>query len=291
MLAYQDRLASGRALPSFHDVEFRNTAQNGEDGILLYIFSLAGMGDRRAVEICAGDGIECNAANLVLHHGWAALLVDGNEERIEHGRAFYARHPETFRTSSDSPRSERMAQPVQATTNIVPSQEPRGCQLRPTLANEWVTRDNAQNLIEAFQFADNLDLLSIDMDGNDFWILDSLTVRPRVVVCEYNNRIPAGETITIPYGEDFAAIGHLTHGEGFFGASLAAYQQLLGSRGYRLVGANRPNTNAFFLREDVLADVLPTVTEASCLASPWARTMCAEWWPHLQHKPWVDVGA
>lgn len=52
------------------DVEFKCFSQNGEDGILLYLFSLIGTVNRRAVEICAGDGIECNTANLIVNHGW-----------------------------------------------------------------------------------------------------------------------------------------------------------------------------------------------------------------------------
>ena len=75
---------------AFRDVEFRNNSQNGEDGILLYLFSLAGHGSRRAVEMCAGDGIESNSANLVLHHDWDALMLDGNDELLAKGTAFYA---------------------------------------------------------------------------------------------------------------------------------------------------------------------------------------------------------
>ncbi len=258
MLAYQDRVASGRSLPSFHEIEFRNNAQNGEDGILLFIFALAGMGSRRAAEICAGNGIECNSANLVLHHGWSALLVDGNPDLVEAGKAFYAGHPETFR-------------------------------IGPLLEHTWVTRDNAQEVLQRAGYDEGLDLLSIDMDGNDYWVMKSLEVRPRVIVCEYNNRIPPGEALTIPYDEEFAAEGSLFRGNGFFGASLGAFRGLLSSRGYRLVGANRPNTNAFFLRDDVLPDLLPEVDEASCLSSAWAQSMCAKWWPQLQSQPWVRV--
>lgn len=257
-LAYQDRLASGQRLPDFADVEFRNTSQQGEDGILLFIFALAGHGSRRAVEMCAGDGIECNSANLILHHGWDALLFDGDARLIDTGKRFYAKHFETRR---------------------VP----------PRLHQTWITVENAQQLVEQHGFSDNLDLLSLDMDGVDYWIMNTLTVRPRVIVCEYNNRLPAGVSITVPYEQEFTVEGDQSVGEGFFGASLGAFVSLLGDRAYRLVGANRHNTNAFFLRQDVLTDALPSVTEASCLSSAWATAQRGRWWDSLKSKPWVTV--
>lgn len=69
MLRYKELSQNGRAMPSFNDVEFRRYSQNGEDGILLYIFSLIGTTNKRVTEICAGSGIECNAANLIVNHG------------------------------------------------------------------------------------------------------------------------------------------------------------------------------------------------------------------------------
>lgn len=257
-LAYQDRLASGRALPALTDVEFRNTAQQGEDGILLFIFALAGHGSRRAVEMCAGNGIECNSANLILHHGWDALLLDGNPRNIETGKQFYAKHFETRRVS-------------------------------PRLRRAWITVDNAQQLVDDHGFGDNLDFLSLDMDGVDYWIMQALGVRPRVIVCEYNNRLPAGMRITVPHVKKFAVEGDQGFGEGYFGASLGAFVSLLQPRGYRLVGANRHNTNAFFLRDDILGNVLPAVTEESCLCSRWAVTQRERWWKSLQSKPWIAV--
>src|SRR5262245_30893532 len=98
-LRYQELVRLGAPLPPLPDVEFRCYSQNGEDGILLYIFSLIGATDRRVVEICAGDGIECNAANLIVNHGWQGLLVDGDPQQIARGQSFYA----SCRTTCISP--------------------------------------------------------------------------------------------------------------------------------------------------------------------------------------------
>src|SRR5207253_7554208 len=73
-IKYRELTAQGRLLP-FDDVEFRNYSQNGEDGILWYLFSVIGESNKVWVEICAADGIQCNCANLIINHGWTALLV------------------------------------------------------------------------------------------------------------------------------------------------------------------------------------------------------------------------
>ena len=67
-------------MPSFREVGFKAYSQFEEDGILLYIFSIIGVSNKKVVEICVGDGTECMAANLLINHGWEGLLFDGSEE-------------------------------------------------------------------------------------------------------------------------------------------------------------------------------------------------------------------
>src|SRR5262245_57737741 len=121
-LQYQDLARRGGDLPCFADVEFRCYSQNCEDGILLFIFSLIGTTNRRVVEICAGDGVECNAANLIINHGWRGLLFDGDPVLIENGRAFYAACRTTFATP-------------------------------PTLVHTWITAETINPLIERNGFS------------------------------------------------------------------------------------------------------------------------------------------
>lgn len=241
---------------ALRDVEFRNTSQNGEDGILLYLFTLAEHGRRRAVELCAGDGIQNNTANLVLHHDWDALMVDGDADLIAKGKLFFAGHAETDR---------------------VP----------PTLAAEWITTNNVNEIIARYGYHNEVDLLSLDMDGVDYWILEAIQLTPRVIVLEYNNKIPPNLAITVPYAPNFTAAGGALKGNGFFGASLGAFDKLLKDRGYRLVGANRHNTNAFFLRNDVLPGRAACTVE-SCLTSRWALHQLALW-PQVSDLGWVNV--
>jgi hypothetical protein len=91
----------------------------------------------------------------------------------------------------------------------------------------------------------------------------------------------------VPYEAGFAAAGGAFQGDGFFGASLGAFDKLISGRGYRLVGANRHNTNAFFLRDDVLPERKLCSVE-SCLTSRWANHQRGQW-PGIADRPWVEV--
>lgn len=230
-LQYQQLVRSGAPLPSLADVEFRCYSQNSEDGILLFLFAVAGVETRRAVEICCGNGIECNAANLVVNHGWQALLVDGDSAQIEQGRAFYARCRSTLYS-------------------------------QPMLLASWITADTVNELVRSRGFDGDIDLLSLDLDGNDYWIWLALTaIRPRVVVLEFNALLGPHERLTLPYQPDFRV--DFSRQPPRCGASLPAFTALAASRGYRLVGVQSLGFNAFFVRED-LAPQLPTVTPAEC---------------------------
>jgi len=240
---YSQIVKSGGPLPSFRDVEFSSYSQNGEDGILLLIFSVVGAQTRRAVEICGGDGIECNLANLIINHGWSGLLFDGNKEAIEKGNTFYAQRTNAWRLH----------------------------RLPPVLVHAWITTENVNDLIRQNGMSGEIDLLSLDMDGVDYWIWKAITcITPRVVVLEYNNRWNSELSVTVPDQKDFVGRGASEEGEGYFGASLLAFTKLAKEKGYRLVGANSPNTNAFFLRNDVGNGIFPEVSVNTCLSSEYA---------------------
>ena len=136
---YQLMRHLGVAQPDFADTEFHCFSQFGEDGVLLYLFAVLGRTNRKAVEVCAGDGIECNVANLIINHGWRGLLIDGNQQLIEAGRAFYTAHAHT------------MTAP-------------------PTLLVSWITAENIDGLIASNGFLGEIDLMSLDVDGVDYWI-------------------------------------------------------------------------------------------------------------------------
>lgn len=219
---HQERLRSDTPLPGLMESEATFFSQNGEDGILLYLFSLLGHGDRISAELCAGDGIECNTANLIMNHAWYGLLVDGDETNVRIAQEFYAQS----RQSWFDP---------------------------PAVRRAWVTAETASELLKAAEVDDPLDLLVIDVDGMDYWVWRSLSdLRPRVVVIETNPAL-GEERLTLAYDPDFVRPADIP----FAGTSLPAMVDLGRELDYQFVGTERFGINAFFVRSDLVPDRLP----------------------------------
>lgn len=96
MLTYRRLVEENRPLPGVSEIGFKCHSQTDEDGILVFLFSIIGIAEKSCVEICAGDGIESNTANLILNHGWHGLLVDGDRAKVERGTSYFARSPHTY---------------------------------------------------------------------------------------------------------------------------------------------------------------------------------------------------
>lgn len=251
---YRAMAASRESLPAFSEVGFRCHSQFEEDGILLYIFGLLGTTNRTCVEICAGNGIECNTANLILHHGWWGHLFDGDRRNVREGERFYRSSKDTF---------------------IYP----------PRFTHAWITAENVNELLRASGASGDIDLLSLDIDGMDYWIWNAIdSIRPRVVVCETHNVIGPGDSLTVPYDPNFRATIPDYHS-----ASLAAMTRLASSKGYRLVGTHRYGFNAFFVLNGLGDDILPAVDPASCLTDPLSREAHAVNWPRVRDLKWIRV--
>lgn len=251
---YRNMVHNGRPLPSFTDVGFRCHSQFEEDGILLYIFALIGTTNKKCVEICAGNGIECNTANLILHHGWWGYLFDGDKQNVAQG-------VEYFRSSKD--------------TFLYP----------PKFHCVWITAENVNDVIRQAGVSGDVDLLSLDIDGVDYWMWKAIDcIRPRVVVCETHNVIGPHEALTVPYDPNFQIKTHDYHS-----ASLAAMTKLAGQKGYRLVGTHRYGFNAFFISNGVGENLLPAVQPAQCLTDPYTLEARSCRWPKVKDLDWVQV--
>ena len=197
--------------------EARVHSQNGEDGLLLYILSQVGVTNRTLGEFGVSDGIQCNAANLIINFGWGGLLMDGSSDKVETARSHYAGFADAY--------PERLK-----------------------IESAFVTVENVNGLFEAAGLSGEIDLLSIDIDGNDYWVWEALdVVSPRVVAIEYNGSFSAERAVTIPYDPDFNRLD--AHESGWYhGASLSAFHKLGQKKGYRLVACDSFGVNAFFVR-------------------------------------------
>ena len=254
-LHYRELAATGRhKLPKLSEVGFRKYSQFEEDGMLLHIFALMPPLNRKCVEICAGNGRECMTANLIINHGWFGFLFDGNEHSVEAGRRFFSTCKDTFFNP-------------------------------PVFTNAWITAENVNILIADFGVKGPIDLLSLDMDGMDYWIWKAINViDPLVVVCETHNSIPAERAITVPYDPAF-----ICRNEDYRGASLAAMCKLAEAKGYRLIGTHRYGFNAFFMKTGVGEDLFPEVKPSSCLNDPVSIRLRKEKWPRVQKLNWLEV--
>ncbi len=260
-LTYRALKESAGALPNLSQVGFKAFSQTDEDGILLYIFTIIGCTTKKSVEICAGNGIECNTANLIINHGWHALLVDGNETLVKGGVEFYKRNPHTF---------------------VYP----------PTFVHSWVTRGNVNEVIDKNGFEGEIDLLSIDMDGVDYWIWSAInSIEPRVVVVEYQDIIGPDKALTVPYSDNFNGYAHPTTlgMPNFCGASLPAFVKIAKEKGYRLVGCNRYGYNAFFIKNPLGEKEIPQINIKDCFKHPKVIWGMKERFPTVKDFPWVEV--
>lgn len=112
---------------------------------------------------------------------------------------------------------------------------------------EFVTAENVEKVLKKYDVPKNFDLLSIDIDGNDYWVWKELKIfYPRVVVIEYNASIPPNESKVVPYNPRFK-----WDGTNYFGASLLALTKLSQKKGYQLIGCDSTGTNAFFVKREL----------------------------------------
>jgi hypothetical protein len=199
---------------------FRLRSQNEEDGIVLALLQATGVSGRRFVEIGSG-GTGGNSAVLAYELGWSGLMVDASGSAVKTARALFAAKP-----------------------GVV-------------IERETVTPDNIDRVVTEYGFAGEVDVLSIDVDSIDYWLLDALTaVRARVLVMEYNALFGPERAVTVPNTPRPEGVP-----KGYYGASLAALAKCACRQGYRLVLCEEAGVNAFFVRDDLARDI-PTLKPA-----------------------------
>ncbi|MCC6796677.1 MAG: hypothetical protein IT366_16275 [Candidatus Hydrogenedentes bacterium] len=212
-----------------HQFESKVYSQHGEDGIILHILSVIGATDRRFIEFGVEDGLECNTANLSLNFGWSGLLLECDEPMVRRARKNYI---------------DRLGNRAK----------------RVTITQAFITADNINDEISRRGFEGTIDLLSLDIDGNDYWVWKAITViRPRVVVIEYNSSFGPVRSLTVRYDPGFSR--YRKHSSGlYYGASLAALTKLAAEKGYLLAGCDSSGVNAFYVLRDAAAGRIDEVS-------------------------------
>ena len=193
-------------------------SQNDEDGIILYILKHIGIKTKKFVEIGVENGTECNTTNLLKNFNWKGVQIEGN-------KILY---------------SDAKIQLKKILKEKIKNLK---------LLNIFITKKNVNKILKN-NCGKEVDLLSIDIDGNDFWIWKSIKcIKPRLVIIEYNSFFGPKLSCTIPYNAKF--IWDYKNKRSYYGASLKALEKLGKQKKYTLVGIDRNGVNAFFVRNDL----------------------------------------
>lgn len=230
-------------IDDFAEIEFSAFSQWGEDGIIDWLVSKLPMIPKTFVEFGVENYREANTRLLIQMQNWRGLIIDGSPENIRDIK----RQDISWRHQLHS-------------------------------LNEFITRDNIDQLIVDAGFGGEIGLLSIDIDGNDYWVWQAITsVSPAIVVCEYNAVFGDLHPVTVPYRDDFHR-SKAHHSNLYFGASLPALIYLAREKGYTFVGTNTSGVNAFFVRDDIAAEIKKCIRDVSAYPSKFreARALSGE---------------
>ena len=206
------------------DAEFRVYSQFGEDGIIQYLINRVPIEHDVFVEFGVADYRESNTRFLLCNDNWRGLILDGGTSHVE----FLRSNPLGWRHSIEA-------------------------------RSVFVTPDNINETIAEAGMSGDIGLLSIDIDGNDYWVLDAIdVVSPRILIVEYNSTFGPDAAVSVPFDPGFdRTTAH--HSNLYWGASLAAICQAADKKGLAFVGSNSAGNNAFFVRRSLLGD-LSTLT-------------------------------
>ncbi|CAN5555494.1 hypothetical protein BH09GEM1_BH09GEM1_23550 [soil metagenome] len=224
------RLAQGKILAELNrskpamplsDCEFRVFSQWGEDGIIQKLISVVPVANRTFIEFGVEDFAEANCRFLLMNNNWSGFVLDANATWV------------TKLLSADwLPRYELEARCT------------------------FLTRENINEVLLGSGFARDLGILSVDVDGIDYWLLEAIeSYTPRILIVEYNAVFGGERCIAVPY-DPILSRRAKHYSELYFGASLGALAYLAKSKGCSLVGVDSAGVNAFFVRTDLLGDQL-----------------------------------
>jgi hypothetical protein len=195
-------------------------SQNGEDGIIMEIRKRISLSSDFFVEFGVETGIQCNC-RFLYESGWKGLMIEGNEDYYKQLRNSYDIH-----------------------------------NLRAV--HSFITKDNIIDIFENNNVPKDLGLLSVDIDGNDYWVLKEVLMaqyRPSIIVAEYNSYYQPPRKWIMKYNPE-----HTWKDNTHYGASLQSMTSLCNNHGYALVCTDKRGVNAFYVRRDVLGDNLVELT-------------------------------
>ncbi len=204
---------------SFREAEFKVFSQFGDDGIIQYLIARLDIPAELStfIEFGVQDYTESNTRFLLMNDNWRGLVMDGDQNNMDSlkARDLYWRHD-------------------------------------LTALCRWIDRDNINAILEESGFSGPLGILSIDIDGNDYWVWQRIEiVQPVIVIVEYNSVFGARQAVTVPYDPSFNRT-KAHYSNLYWGASLPALASLARTKGYAFIGSNQAGNNAYFVHENYI---------------------------------------
>jgi hypothetical protein len=236
LVLYSKLLSSNNVNKKFinniNEVEFKVFSQWGEDGIIDWLVNNIPGLPKTFIEFGVENYIESNTRLLLLNYNWSGLVIDGSLDHIHNitKQNIYWRH------------------------NI-------------KAIHAFIDIDNIEELISNANFGTQVGILSIDIDGNDYWVWDKIQItKPVIVICEYNAVFGDLYSITVPYDPNFQRTKY-SKTNLYFGASILALISLAEKKGYEFIGTNSNGCNAFFIDKNYSHHLLGKINNKSLYPS------------------------
>jgi hypothetical protein len=210
---------------NLNDSEFKCFSQFGEDGIIQYLINNLKISNKKFIEFGVENYDEANTRFLLENNNWSGLIIEGNQKNINYIKKqnYYWRYD-------------------------------------LTAVNSFVSIKNINDIIRSNYFEGDIGLLSIDIDGNDYWILKEINViSPDIIIIEYNANYGADKSLTVKYNENFQRAKNNIE-KLIYGCSLKAVNNLCKEKGYSLVCTNKNGNNVFFVKTKLLNEKIKEKT-------------------------------
>lgn len=222
---------------NLQEVEFKVFSQWGDDGIIQYLINKLDIPNKTFVEFGVANYTEANTRFLLMNNNWSGLIMDGSGENID-----YIKNDEIY------------------------------WQYDLQAKHAFIDVENVNDLIANAGFSEELGLLHIDIDGNDYWVWQAVKcVNPIIVIIEYNSLFGPDNAWTTPYDPKFVR-SKFHHSNLCYGSSLTSLCDMAEEKGYYFVGSNSAGNNAYFIRKDKIAGFKPLTTSEGYAASKFKES-------------------
>jgi hypothetical protein len=211
------------------NAEFKVYSQFGDDGIIQYLISNIDIPEsaKTFIEFGVENYTEANTRFLMYNNNWSGYVMDGSLENI----------------------------------NYIKQDVVLNWRHHIKAKAAFITADNINALINEGGYNGEIGILSVDIDGNDYWVLKKIdAVNPIIIIAEYNSIFGRNHAVTVPYDQSFIR-SQAHYSCLYMGCSLKALCLFAKEKGYTFVGSNSQGINAYFVRNDKLGDIPPVTAE------------------------------